>query len=308
MKGDQRATRRHEHSKPAGFARLTWVDARFVVDSARRDGYAVGGFNMHNEDTTQALVDAAEQANSPVFLQIGRALIPHVGLERAFAMTNYIAERSSGDVIIHLDHGTFDEVLRAVRLGFGSVMYDGAHLSLEENIRTTRRIVEIAHAFDIPVEAELGRIPDAGVEVDWQSYYTNPSEAERFVAETGVDFLAISVGVVHGTPSAATAPLAIERIREIQAVTPVPLVLHGASGVPEAEIRAAIGAGVHKINADTDLRHAFRAGMQHAWSGTDAQLEDAMSEGRLRMTAATVEKMRLYGCSGRAAPAERQNA
>lgn len=276
------------------------VDPRQIVADAAAGGYAVGAFNMHNPETTQALVLAAEQAQAPVFLQVGRALVPHVGLRAAYEMTRQIAEESEAEYVIHLDHGPWDEVFEAIKLGFGSIMYDGAHLPLEENIRTTRKVVEVAHEFGIPVEAELGKIPDADEQVDWSSYYTDVAEAERFVAETGVDFLAISVGIVHGVPLSAPQPLDIARVKEIKAATGIPLVLHGASGVPDQEIRDATGAGVHKFNADTDLRHAFRAGMEAIWAQGDRQLEDAMAEGRTRMVAATVEKMRLYGCAGRA--------
>lgn len=279
------------------------VDPRSLVSAASDGGYAVGAFNMHNPETTEALVLAAESAHAPVFLQVGRAIVPHMGLRKAYEMTKRIAEESEAEYVIHLDHGPWDEVLEAIKLGFTSIMYDGAHLPFEENIRTTRKVVEVAHSFGIPVEAELGKIPDADEQVDWQSYYTSVAEAERFVAETGVDWLAISVGIVHGVPLASPQPLDIQRIEDIKAVTGIPLVLHGASGVPEDEIRAATAAGVHKFNADTDLRHAFRSGIEDVWSRGDRQLEEAMAEGRRRMVEATVEKMELYGCAGRAASA-----
>lgn len=277
------------------------VDPREVIRQAVTDGYAVGAFNMHNEETTEALVMAAEQAQAPVFLQVGRALIPHVGVRRAFEMTRRVAEASEADYVIHLDHGSWEEVYEAIQLGFGSIMYDGAHLPFEENIRTTRKVVEVAHAFGIPVEAELGRIPDADQHVDdWSAYYTDVAEAQRFVAETGIDYLAISVGIVHGVPMSAPQPLDIPRIEQIRDVTGIPLVLHGASGLPADEVRAAMAAGVHKFNADTDLRIAFRSGMEAVWATGDRQLEEAMAVGRERMVAETVKKMDLYGCSGRA--------
>ena len=121
-----------------------------------------------------------------------------------------------------------------------------------------------------------------------------------FVEETGVDYLAISVGIVHGVVEGKPDPLDIKRTEDIRRATKIPLVLHGASGIPEKEILAARAAGVHKFNADTDLRHAFRAGMLDVWSKGDRQLEDAMAEGRTRMVAATIEKMKLYGCAGKA--------
>jgi fructose-bisphosphate aldolase, class II len=279
---------------------MVWVEPMQVISEARAGGYAVGAFNMHSEETTEALVQAAEQAASPVFLQVGRAIVPHMGLRRAFEMTKRIAEESNAEFVIHLDHGPWEEVFQAIRLGFTSLMYDGAHLPFEENIRTTRKVVEVAHEFGIPVEAELGKIPDADQKVDWSAYYTDVAEAERFVAETGVDLLAISVGIVHGIPMSDPQPLDIQRIKEIAAVTNIPLVLHGASGLPEQEVRDAIIAGVHKFNADTDLRHAFRSGIEAVWAQGDRQLEEALAEGRERMTAATVEKMRLYGCAGHA--------
>jgi fructose-bisphosphate aldolase, class II len=281
---------------------MPWANPRKLIDDARKGRYAVGAFNMHNDETTEALVLAAEQAKSPVILQVGRALVPHVGLKRGFDTTKRIAEESNAQFVIHLDHGPWDECLEAIKLGFNSIMYDGAHLSFEENIRTTRRIVEIAHDFGIPVEAELGKIPDAGESVNWEDYYTTVDEAKRFVEETGVDYLAISVGIVHGViPGLKPEPLSIKHTQEIRDATGIPLVLHGASGIPEDEVHAAKNAGVYKFNADTDLRHAFRQGMLDVWSKGDRQLEDAMVEGRKRMIAATIEKMKLYGCAGKAA-------
>jgi len=224
-----------------------------------------------------------------------------MGVRKAFEMTKRIAEESNAHFAIHLDHGPWDECIEAIKLGFNSIMCDFAHLPFEENIKMTKRIVEIAHDFGIPVEAELGKIPDVGESVNWADYYTDVGEAKRFVEETGVDYLAISVGIVHGViPGLKPEPLAIDRTLEIRDAVGIPLVLHGASGVPEDEVRAAMKAGVHKFNADTDLRHAFRAGIEAVWSKGDYQLEEAMAEGRKRMVAATIEKMKLYGCAGKA--------
>lgn len=279
---------------------MSWVDPLALVYAAREGGYAVGAFNMHSDETTQALVLAAEQADSPMFLQVGRAVVPHMGLAAATAMTRRWADESSANLVLHLDHGPWEECIEAIQLGFGSIMYDGAHLPFEENIVTTRRIVEIAHSFGVAVEAELGRIPDADQEnVDWSAYYTDVAEAERFVKETGVDLLAISVGIVHGIPAHDPQPLDIARIEQIRDVTGIPLVLHGASGLAKDEIDAATAAGVHKFNADTDLRHAFRRGIEQTWSNGDRQLEEALATGRSLMVEATIEKLREYGCAGR---------
>ena len=277
---------------------MTWADPRKIVEDARAGGYAVGAFNMHSDETAQALVLAAEQAASPVFLQVGRAIVPHMGVRAAYELTRRAADESDAELVIHLDHGPWDEVWEAIKLGFHSLMYDGAHLPFEENIKTTRHVVQVAHTFGIPVEAELGKIPDADEEVDWQSYYTDVAEAERFVKETGVDWLAISVGIVHGVPTTTPQPLDIQRIRDIRDATGIPLVLHGASGVPDDEIREATAAGVTKFNADTDLRHAFRKGIEDTWAQGDRQLEEALAAGRELMVDATVAKLELYGCAG----------
>ena len=269
-----------------------------LLEGARSKGYALGAFNMHNKETTEALLMASIEARAPVILQVGRAIVPHMGLKKAFEMTKRIAEDSEAQYVFHLDHGPWDEVLEAIKLGFNSIMCDYAHLSLDDNIKKTRRTVELCHDFGIPVEAELGRIPDAGEEVDWDEYLTDVTEAERFVKETGVDTLAISAGIVHGTIDGKVPPLNIERIEAIRDVTNIPLVLHGASGLSAIDVRNAREAGIYKFNADTDLRHAFRAGMEDVWSQGDFQLEDAMSEGRKRMIAATIEKFEQYGTLG----------
>ena len=156
-----------------------WVDPMSLIREAQQGGYAVGAFNMHSDETTQALVRAAEESASPVFLQVGRAVVPHMGLRAATEMTRRIADDSPAELVLHLDHGPWDECLEAIQLGFTSIMYDGAHLPFEENIATTRRIVEIAHAYGVIVEAELGKIPDADEQVDWTAYYTDVDEAEQ---------------------------------------------------------------------------------------------------------------------------------
>jgi fructose-bisphosphate aldolase, class II len=275
------------------------ADPRTLVADAATNGYAIGAFNMHNEETTEALLGAAEEAASPIFLQLGRKIIPYMGLARAFEMTRVCRARSRATAWIHLDHGSLEEVEEAIRLGCDSLMYDGAHLPFEENIATTRAVVEMAHARGIPVEAELGKIPDVSAAVDWSAYMTDVDEAERFVRETGVDWLAVSVGVVHGVTEGLGAQVDIGRIRELREATGIPLVLHGVSGLPDDVIRAAVAAGIHKLNLDTDLRAAFRAGMLAAWDDPDASLEAALTAGRERMQAATVAKMRVYGCAGR---------
>lgn len=280
---------------------LAAISPREVVERAQSEGWAVGAYNFHNPETAQALLLAAEKSGSPIFMQIGRAIIPHMGLRAAFHMVRQITDQSNAEFIIHLDHGTEEEVIEAIDLGIKSIMFDGAHLNFEDNIRATRDIVKRCHDYGIFVEAELGIIPDADLPVKWADLYTDIGEAERFAAETNIDSLAISCGIVHGIPTQLTQePLAIDLVRELKRILPIPLVMHGASGVPDVEIEQVIAAGISKINADTDLRFAFRKGMEDTWAKGDAQLEIAMSIGREYMVEATIEKMVLYGTAGKA--------
>lgn len=276
------------------------ISTREIMQRAQTENWAVGGYNMHNPETTQALLKAAEISQSPIFMQVGRALIPHMGLKAAFEMTKRITDESDAAFILHLDHGSEEEVSEAINLGFKSIMFDGAHYPLDENIRITKEIVKRCHDNDVYVEAELGKIPDVGQKVDWKSYYTDVNEAERYANETGIDSLAISCGIVHGVmPNLAPEPLALDIVHAIHKVVSIPLVMHGASGVPDHEIQAVIAAGVSKINADTDLRFAFRKGIEDVWAKGDAQLEVAMAKGREYMVHSTAKKMILFGSAGK---------
>ncbi|MGH3087565.1 MAG: class II fructose-bisphosphate aldolase [Rubrobacteraceae bacterium] len=278
------------------------VDARKLVYEARADGYAVGAINHHNEETAQAILLGAKDADAPVFMQIGRAIIPHMGIKKAFDIVRRCEDEVGKTCAIHLDHGGYEEVVEALKLGVDSVMYDGAHLPFEENIATTRKVVEAAHFLGMPVEAELGRIPEVEEldSVDWEDYYTDVAEAARFVEETGIDYLAISVGIFHGVSPTIEPRLDMERIEALASKMGIPLVLHGVSGLPDDMVREAIAAGVAKLNIDTELRMKFREGIEAVWSEGDRHLEAAMAEGRARMRSEVAHKLELFGSAGRA--------
>ena len=278
------------------------VDARGVVYDARANGYAVGAINHHNEETAQAILLGAQDANAPVFVQIGRAIIPHMGVRKAFEIVRRCEEEAGKTCVIHLDHGGYDEVVEALKLGVDSVMYDGAHLPFEENIASTRKVVEAAHFLGVPVEAELGKIPEVEdlASVDWEDYYTDVDEAARFVEETGIDYLAISVGIFHGVSATVEPRLDMGRIETLASRTGIPLVLHGVSGLPDDTVREAVAAGVAKLNIDTELRWKFREGIEAVWAEGDRHLERAMAEGRDRMRAQVARKLELFGSAGRA--------
>lgn len=277
------------------------VDARKLVYEARANGCAVGAVNHHNEETAEAILLGAKDAEAPVFVQIGRAIIPHMGIRRAFDVIRRCEDDIGKTCAIHLDHGAYDEVVEALKLGVDSVMYDGAHLPFEENIATTRKVVEAAHFLGVPVEAELGKIPeveDLG-DVNWEDFYTDVGEAARFVEETGIDYLAISVGIFHGVSPTVEPHLDMERIETLSSKTGIPLVLHGVSGLSDETVREAVAAGVAKLNIDTDLRMKFREGIEAVWSEGDRHLEAAMAEGRARMRSEVSRKLELFGSAGR---------
>ncbi|MFS8540625.1 MAG: class II fructose-1,6-bisphosphate aldolase, partial [Tissierellales bacterium] len=236
------------------------VTGKELLDHANKNGYAVGAFNINNMEIVQAIIEAAEETNSPVILQASQGGIKYAGIEYITALGKVAAEKAKVPVALHLDHGTdFDQVMLCIRYGFTSVMIDGSKHPLRENIELTKKVVDVAHAVGVSVEAELGKIggTEDDITVDeLEATFTDPDEAKIFVEETGVDSLAIAVGTAHGVYK-GEPKLDFDRIRKIKELVGIPLVLHGSSGVPADSIKKAIEAGINKINIDTDLRIAF---------------------------------------------------
>jgi tagatose 1,6-diphosphate aldolase GatY/KbaY len=227
---------------------------------AQAEGWAVPGFAAYNLETVKTLVATAARHRSPVFLQTTWGTIEHAGIEYLSALTRIAAERLDIPVFLHLDHGqTLDQVEQCLGHGYTSIMLDASRHAWEDNVRLTREAVRMAHAVRVPVEAELGRIP--GVEDDLslmpsEALLTDPEEAARFARETGIDSLAVSVGTAHGM---YRRPPAIDfaRLEALCRAVPVPLVLHGVSGVPDADVVRAVRVGVSKINIASELKVAL---------------------------------------------------
>lgn len=228
------------------------VNMKTLLEEAEKKGYAVGGFNCATLESARAAIAAAEELKLPFILQHAEVHEQYMPLELAAPIMLTLAERAKVPVCVHLDHGCdFDYVIRAMHLGFTSVMYDASIKPLEQNISETAQVVKIAHTLGISVEAELGHMPTSGVDSDGVSpedYYTDPSEAAKYVSDTGIDALAISFGTVHGVyrtkPKLSIS--VVERVRK--EAGGIPLVMHGGSGVSEEDYRAAISAGIRKIN------------------------------------------------------------
>jgi fructose-bisphosphate aldolase class II len=233
-----------------------------VLADAVAGGRGVGAFNVIQLEHAEALVAAAEQTGLPVVLQISENAVRYHGSLGPIALaTRTIAERASVPCVLHLDHAVSEPLVdEAVALGFTSVMYDGSRLGDEANRTATRAVVQRCRAAGVSVEAELGEIGGKdGVHAP--GVRTDPAAAAQFVADCGVDALAVAVGSSHAMTS-RTAELDLELIAAIHERVPVPLVLHGASGVPDADLVAAVRAGMTKVNIATHLNNAFTTALR----------------------------------------------
>ncbi|HHV07365.1 MAG TPA: class II fructose-1,6-bisphosphate aldolase [Firmicutes bacterium] len=284
---------------------MSLVTLREVLAQAQEGNYAVGAFNANNLEIVQAIMAAAESQNSPVIIQASQGAIKYAGLEHISAMVRAAAATVSVPVVLHLDHGTdFDQVMRCIHAGFTSVMIDASQYPLAENIARVKKVVEVAQAVGVSVEAELGRIGGTEDQVsvsEAEAFFTDPKEAVHFVEETGVDALAVSIGTAHG-PYKGEPKLDLERLSKIKELCTLPIVLHGASGVPEDAIRAAIERGVCKINIDTELRQTFTARMRQVIAEKPAEIDPRKILGPAReaLQQAVEAKMTLFGSKGQA--------
>ncbi|WP_372571867.1 class II fructose-bisphosphate aldolase [Ruegeria jejuensis] len=241
---------------------MTLATLADVLQPALRQGYAVGGLVTLGWEDMRAYVAAAEAEGVPVILQAGPSCRAHTPLPVLGKMFRHLAEGASVPVVAHLDHGyTLEECREALDNGFTSLMFDASRKPLAQNIDETAKIAEMAHAAGISCEGEIGFVGYSGGE---SSAGTDPDEAAQFARETGVDAMAISVGNVH-LQQESSAGLDEERIRAIEAATDVPLVIHGGSGVPEAQRRSlARNSNICKFNIGTELRMAFGAALRDA--------------------------------------------
>lgn len=229
------------------------VNPQQIIVNAQKGKYAIGCFNTSDLEMTKAIIRAAEVSNSPVIIATSEKAIEYAGLEPLSALIVQEAKSTKVPVALHLDHGHSIAIIeRCINAGYTSVMFDGSGSELRENEILTRHAVELAHHAEVPCEGELGCLGKAGVN---QSKLTNPSDVVDFIQKTGVDFLAVSIGSEHGIGE--NEKLDIGLLKKIAKLTTIPLVLHGASGVKENDIREAIKNGIAKINIDTDIRHSY---------------------------------------------------
>ena len=298
-----------------------------ILTAARNGQYGVGAFNTNNMEITQAILEAAEETKSPVIVALSEGALKYGG-DDLVALVLRLGEEVSVPVAVHLDHGSsFESCMQAIRYGFTSVMIDKSHEDEATNIRETKKVVEAAHAVGVSVEAEIGRL--GGVEehvvvAAEDAILTKPDEAERFMRETGADYLAVAIGTSHGANKGKGRPyIDHNRIVEIAGRLPNPLVMHGASGVPERivarlnnaggelsdatgiheeDVRKAVTEGIAKINTDTDLRLIFTAAIREILKQKPKEFDPRKILGPARDEMKTVvkERMEVFGSVGKA--------
>lgn len=241
------------------------VTSKELLLDAQKNMYAVGAFNTNNIEITQAIVKAAEVKKAPILIQISAGAMKYAGVEFLPMLVAKAAQLASVPIAIHLDHGpSFESVMTCLRVGFTSIMRDASKLPYDENVAEVRKVVEACHAIGIPVEAEIGRIGGAEEHVvvtDREALMSDPDECVRFVDDGGFDFLAVAIGNAHGFYK-GDPKLDFSRLEAIRDRVSVPLVLHGASGIPDNQITMAVERGICKINIDTEIRNAFIRTMQ----------------------------------------------
>lgn len=278
-----------------------------ILDIANQNNFAIPAFNISDWAMFLGVMDISEEKNAPVIIAIHPDEVAHVTTDLIVAIRER-AHRSSVPVAIHWDHGgTYEQMITAIQAGFTSVMIDASLLPFEENVALTRKVVEAAHAVGIQVEGELGTIganDSYGESGAAEIIYTNVDDAVRFVEETGVDSLAIAIGTSHGLyPSDKNPELRHDLLEQIKAAVKIPLVLHGGSSNPDAELARAVSLGINKINISSDIKVSYHNRMREIL-GTDERLREPNAIqpepiAALKVTAA--EKIDLFGAAGKAA-------
>lgn len=277
-----------------------------ILDVANENNFAIPAFNISDWAMFNGVMDISEEKAAPVIIAIHPDEVSHITTDLIAAMHSR-AHRSSVPVAIHWDHGgSYEQIITAIKAGFTSVMIDASLLPFDENVALTRKVVDAAHAVGIQVEGELGTIganDSYGESGAAEIIYTNPEDAVRFVEETGVDSLAIAIGTSHGLyPSDKNPELRHDLLEEIKAAVGIPLVLHGGSSNPDAELRRAVELGVNKINISSDIKVSYHNRMREIL-GTDQRLREpnAIQPAALEaMKATAAEKIDLFGADGKA--------
>ena len=285
------------------------VNATEMLIKARDGHYGVPQFNINNLEWTKAVLTACEEMKSPVILGVSEGAGKYMtGFKTVAAMVSSMVETMgiTVPVALHLDHGTYEGCKACVEAGFSSIMFDGSHYSIEENVEKTKELVALAHSKGLSIEAEVGSIGGVEDGVVGAGEIADPAECAK-ITDLGIDFLAAGIGNIHGVYPADWAGLSFERLGEIKAQTgDLPLVLHGGTGIPEDQIKKAISLGISKINVNTDLQLVFAKGVrEYIEAGKDQQGKGfdprkLLKPGRDNIVARTKELMEEFGSVNKA--------
>lgn len=281
------------------------ISTREMLNKAQREGYAVPAFNIHNLETLEVVVETAAELKSPVILAGTPSTIKYAGGEYIVAMAKVAAKQHNIPIAIHLDHyEDVEEIKHYIDLGFKSAMIDASHSPFEENIEIVKQVVEYAHKHDATVEAELGRLggqEDDLIVDEKDTKFTNPAQAKEYVERTGIDSLAVAIGTAHGLYH-GEAKLDFDRLKEIRDVVDVPLVLHGASNIPDELVKKAISLGICKVNVATDLKIPFSDAVKKYFIENPEANDPRkyMEPGKEAMRRVVAEKIMVCGSNGRA--------
>lgn len=274
-----------------------------MLNKAKEEKYAVGFFNAVNIEMARAIIEKAEELNAPVIVGTAEVLLPTMDLRRVASYLIPLANDATVPVCIHYDHGlTFEKCMEAIELGFTSIMYDCSTAPYEENINRVAEMVNICHAKNITVEAELGHVGDNSSinnTSDLSAYYTDPDTAVDFVKRTGVDALAVAVGNAHGDYK-FPPKLDFERIDTISKRTGIPLVLHGGSGLSDSDFKTAASLGICKVNIFTDIDKAGKAGIEEGIKAGEKAITGLIPYEINAIKAVVENKIRLFGSNGKA--------
>ena len=285
------------------------VSAKEMLDKAKAGHFAVGQFNINNLEWTKAILLTAQELNSPVILGVSEGAGKYMtGFKTVAAMVKAMDEELgiTVPVALHLDHGSYDGCYKCIKAGFTSIMFDGSHFSIEENVAKTKELVAVAHQLGLSIEAEVGSIGGEEDGVIGAGECADPDECKA-IADLGVDMLAAGIGNIHGKYPENWAGLSFETLDAIQEKTgTMPLVLHGGTGIPEDMIKKAIDLGVAKINVNTECQLSFaaatreyvEAGKDLAGKGFDPR--KLLAPGTEAIKATVKEKMELFGSVGKA--------
>lgn len=280
------------------------VSAKEMLEKARAGKYAVGQFNINNLEWTKSILLTAQELNSPVILGVSEGAGKYMtGFKTVAAMVSAMIDELNitVPVALHLDHGTYEGCYKCIKAGFSSIMFDGSHYPIEENIEKTKELVKIAHAMGLSLEAEVGSIGGEEDGVVGMGECADPNECKA-IADLGIDFLAAGIGNIHGKYPANWKGLSFETLDAVQALTgDLPLVLHGGTGIPTDMIKKAISLGVAKINVNTECQLAFAAATrEYIEAGKDLEGKGfdprkLLAPGFEAIKATVKEKMEIFG-------------